>query len=164
MHETEYEEMRPVTAYDMAVSGQLEASTTAPEWPTEPAAAHTPEPSVAEPVYAIATTEFLLQPQEQKAHVVQIPALKCAVVVRALTRAEALDLRKAGEMELAELERRLLAAALVQPKMTYAQAKTWYDMHGTDTLTPVLDKVLQVSGLTKGGKEALKEGMRTFRE
>ena len=157
------EQERPVTAYDAAVSGQLqetpaqvgESAPEAPAWPSEVAPAE---------FFPIASSEDLLRPEEVETYVVQIPEIRRAVRVRALTRAETLELRKLGELDLAELERRLLTHALVEPKMTHAQVKTWYDAQGATTLTPVVDKVLQVSGLVTQGKDALKAGMKSVRD
>lgn len=157
------DEQRPVTAYDRAVSGQLQedpapAAESAPEAPAAPA-----QVEVAE-VFPIATSADLTRPVTHEVHTVQLPALKLAVRVRALTRAEALELRKAGELELAEMERRMITAAMVEPKMTYAQVRTWYDDQEATALAPLTDKILQVSGLTVAGKDALKSGMKSVRD
>ena len=90
---------------------------------------------------------------------VEIPGVG-AVRVRPLTRAEALRVR-GEELDVAVMEQRLIAAALVEPKLTEAEVAQWQESAPAGELEPVINAIVRLSGLTV---EAPKEAMRTFRD
>lgn len=84
---------------------------------------------------------------------VELPGLG-TVKVRPLTRSEALKLRGV-ELEVDEMERRLLSLAMVEPKMTEDQVRQWQDVSPAGELEPVAEAIIRISGMDKAaGKQA----------
>lgn len=83
-----------------------------------------------------------------------------AVQVRPLSRAEALALQ-GQDMSDAEMERRLLAKALVSPQLTEAEVATWQENSPAGEIQDIADEIARLSGMTK---EAAKEAVKTFRD
>jgi hypothetical protein len=91
-------------------------------------------------------------------HEVEIPGVG-TVKVRALTREEALAVRN-QEMTVAEMEQKLLAAAMLEPQLTVKEVAMWQRNSPAGELEPVVNKIVEISGLAV---EAAKEAMKTFR-
>lgn len=83
---------------------------------------------------------------------VEIPGVG-SVQVRPLTRAEAHGLR-GTEMTEEEAEVRLLALALVEPKLTEADVKEWQGSAPAGELQPVVAAILRVSGMEQHAAKA----------
>lgn len=79
--------------------------------------------------------------------------------IRALTRTEALEIRGV-DLPVAELERKLLAWALVEPRLTEDEARQWQDASAAGELEPVTKAIARLSGMEQS---APKEAMRKFR-
>jgi hypothetical protein len=76
------------------------------------------------------------------------------VKVRPLTRAEALKLRGV-ELDPDEMERRLIALAMVEPEMTEEQVQKWQEVSPAGELEPVGEAIIRISGMEKtSGKQA----------
>ncbi len=82
------------------------------------------------------------------------------VEVRGLTRAEALSVQQVGEIDIAEMERRLLSLALVEPKLTEDEVGQWQQVATAGELQPVAATVERLSGLAV---KAVKAEMQRFR-
>lgn len=82
------------------------------------------------------------------------------VRVRALSRAEVLAVRKATDDEhmdgprVLTLERKLLAAAMVDPVMTEAQVGEWQRIAPAGELQPVVRKIQELSGMLEDAAKA----------
>lgn len=89
------------------------------------------------------------------------------VRVRGLTRAEVLHVREATDNENMSgdralvLERKLLAVAMVDPKLTEAEVGQWQEAVAAGELEPVIEKVQELSGLLK---ESPKNSLHSVRE
>lgn len=89
------------------------------------------------------------------------------VRVRALTRAEVMKVRSSVSSvadaikRTAELERKMLAKAMVTPAMTVAQVEAWQERSAAGEIEPVVYKVQELSGLLDG---AAKEAYKAFEE
>ena len=106
----------------------------------------------------IADKAALLQAAFAVEHV-EVPG-KGAVKVRALTRGEALKLHGV-ELDADELERKLLAQALLEPRLTEAEIGVWQDNSAAGELQAVVEAVIRLSGMEQ---HALKAAVRQFRE
>lgn len=82
------------------------------------------------------------------------------VIVRGLTRAEALS-ADGEEMDAAEAERLMLSKALVEPAMTEDEIGEWQAVASAGELTPAVDAVLELSGMTI---DAPNRAARRFRD
>jgi hypothetical protein len=81
---------------------------------------------------------------------------------RSLSRAEMGPVRKAfqaGEPE--EAERLMVAAALLEPKMTVAEVKRWQEAAPPNEMEPLVEAIGRLSGLLG---DPVKEAMATFPE
>ena len=80
------------------------------------------------------------------------------VVVRGLTRLEALNLnrgRDMGELDVAEYEQRMVSIALVSPAMTPAEVARWQEVdRAGGVLGPVTDAITELSGLKQGADKS----------
>jgi hypothetical protein len=81
------------------------------------------------------------------------------VVIRGLTRTEALGLH-GEEMDALEVERILVATALVDPAMSEDEVGEWQNVAAAGELQPLADAVLELSGMTV---EAPNRAARRFR-
>lgn len=91
---------------------------------------------------------------------VTLPSGK-TVQVRGLSRKEHLWIGK-GTDDPIEIERRILTAGMVQPKMTDAQLQAWQDKPGcTREVSRVSDAIRELSGF---GEEADKSDVQEVRE
>lgn len=82
---------------------------------------------------------------------VEIPGVG-EVRVRALTRGEALKVK--GTHDVAEVEQKVLAWAMVEPEMTEADVKAWQEASPAGELQVVFDAVLRLSGMEKHADKA----------
>lgn len=89
---------------------------------------------------------------------VEIPGVG-TVQVRPLSRSEALQVQGV-EMPLLEMERRLLALALVEPKLTEAEIKQWQENSPAGELQPVVEAIIRVSGLEEAAAKAAYQQFR----
>ncbi len=97
---------------------------------------------------------------------VEIPDVG-TVRVRALTRAEVMSVRKATDREdtidgvrALILERKMLAAAMVDPPMTEDEIRGWQQAAPAGEIQPVVEKVQTLSKMLEG---APKSGVRDVR-
>lgn len=89
---------------------------------------------------------------------VEIPGVG-VVTIRALTRGEAIRIQ--GDEMLAEvMECKLLAMAMVDPKMTEEEVKEWQDTSPAGQMQPVVKAILVLSGMTE---EVTREAYDDFR-
>lgn len=91
---------------------------------------------------------------------VEIPGLG-TVKVRAMTRAEALALYD-KEMSLAVADRKLLATAMVEPKLTEEEVAELQATTPAGLLQPVINTIETLSGIKE--KETVKEAVTQFRD
>lgn len=88
---------------------------------------------------------------------VEVPGVG-TVRVRALSRSEAMKLRKMSVASVEVIERKMLALALVDPKLTEDEIGQWQEASTAGELEAVSNKVSELSGMTEGAaKEAYKE-------
>lgn len=80
--------------------------------------------------------------------------------VRGLTRAEALEIQGV-EMGMAQMERKLLSMALLDPKLTEDEVGRWQENCPANALDPLSEAIVELSGMTK---ESAKQAMRQFRK
>lgn len=83
---------------------------------------------------------------------VELPGLG-TVKVRPLTRAEAMKIRGV-ELSVDEMERKLLALAMVDPKMTEEQVGRWQDVSPAGELQPVAEAIVRISGMEQAAGKA----------
>lgn len=102
---------------------------------------------------------LLARKAEAETREVELPSGAGSVLVRGLTRKEALDLQ-GREMDAAEAERKLIALAMVDPAMTEEEAGQWQEVASAGELQPIAEAVLELSGMTA---DAPKEAVRRFR-
>lgn len=92
---------------------------------------------------------------------------KGTVRVRALTRAEVMRVRSSVKSiedaikRVAELERKMLALAMVEPALTEDEVLRWQEASLAGEMEPVVQRVQELSGLIEG---AAKEAYREFEE
>lgn len=92
---------------------------------------------------------------------VPIPALGKSVLVRGLSRYEFLGVGKGvGEGDTAVVERRMIALAMLEPKMTIDEVATWQRSSAANEMTPVIKAINKLSGI---GKTEEKEAYKSFR-
>lgn len=88
---------------------------------------------------------------------VEVPGIG-TVRVRGLSRKEVLAVRKATDNDTAKidgprilvLERKMVAAAMLDPEMTEAEVAEWQDVSGAGEMEPVIEKIQKLSGLMEG--------------
>lgn len=80
------------------------------------------------------------------------------VRVRGLSRLEAMDVQQAGGPQV--IERRMLALAMVDPKLTEDEVRQWQNASPASEIEPVTDAIARLSGLAPG---ADKETYKSFR-
>lgn len=108
--------------------------------------------------------ELLFAPRLPESDV-EVPGLG-TVRVRGLSRAEVMVVRKATDTEQMDgpralvLERKMLAAAMVDPELTEAEVGRWQQASTAGELEPVTRKIQELSGLLEG---SAKEAVKTFR-
>lgn len=108
--------------------------------------------------------ELLFKPRLPEADV-EIPGVG-TVRVRGLTRDEVMVVRKSTDMEHVDgpraltLERKMLAAAMVEPALTESEVGRWQKAAPAGELEPVVRMVQELSGMLD---DAPKEAMKTFR-
>lgn len=69
------------------------------------------------------------------------------VEVRGLTRAEALTVQSAGELDAAEMECRLIALAMVDPSLSEDEVRQWQSVAPAGELEPVSAAIQELSGM-----------------
>ncbi len=108
--------------------------------------------------------EALLKPRLNEAEV-EIPNLG-TVRVRGLSRAEVLMVRKATDdagvdgPRALTLERKMLALAMVDPKLTEAEVGQWQHAAGVGEINVVSEKVQELSGMLEGSAKAAYKSVR----
>lgn len=96
---------------------------------------------------------------------VEIPGVG-TVRVRGLSRVEVIVMRKATDTEHLDgpralvIERKMLAAAMVDPELTEAEVGQWQKASAAGELGPVTQKIQELSGMLDG---SAKEAVQTFR-
>jgi hypothetical protein len=80
---------------------------------------------------------------------------------RALSRQETLDNQKAVDNGVADMERKMLSSAIVEPELTYQDVQKWQQMAPPNEIEPIVDAITKLSGL---GEEADKEAAERFPE
>lgn len=91
---------------------------------------------------------------------VEIPGVGI-VKVRPLSRSEVLEL-EGKEMSAAEAEQKLVAKAMVEPKLTEAEVAEWQASSPAGELKPVNDAICRMSGI-QVNNAAAKEAVKQFR-
>ena len=81
------------------------------------------------------------------------------ITVRSLSRAEVLAIRAREIGDAAELERVVLAAAMVDPEMTEDDVRAWQEVSSPEVIEDVASAVLDLSGMRR---EAVKEQIQRF--
>ena len=76
------------------------------------------------------------------------------VVVRGLSRAELLAGGKGADGDAAEIERRNLAACMVTPALTYAQAAEWQRSSSPAVIALVSNAIRDLSGFGEGADKS----------
>lgn len=89
---------------------------------------------------------------------VEIPGVG-TVKIRPLSRAEALQVQ-GREMGVGEMERMLLSAAMVDPKLTEDEVSDWQANSPAGLMQPVVDAIVRLSGMEQN---APKEAVKKFR-
>lgn len=103
---------------------------------------------------------LLARKAEAETREVELPSGAGSVLVRGLTRKEALRVQGI-EMDEEVAERKLLAVALVDPEMSEDEIGQWQEIAIAGELVPVVAAVLELSGMTA---DAPKEAARRFRD
>lgn len=87
---------------------------------------------------------------------VEVPGVG-TVRVRALTRGQALQL-EGKEMDVAEMERRLISQAMVEPSLTEEEVGQWQDLTTAGELQVVMEAIVRLSGMeAHAGKAAYQQ-------
>lgn len=89
---------------------------------------------------------------------VEVPGVG-TVRVRALTRGQALELQ-GKEVEVAEMERRLISMAMVEPKLTEDEVKEWQDNTTAGELQGVMEAIVRLSGMEAHASKAAYQQFR----
>ena len=89
---------------------------------------------------------------------VEIPGVG-TVTIHALTRSEAIKIQ-ADEMLAEVMECKLLALAMVEPKMTEEEIQEWQDTSPAGQMQPVVKAILHASGMVE---EVTREAYDDFR-
>ena len=89
---------------------------------------------------------------------VDVPGIG-TVRVRSLTRAEVFSMQ--GTTDVAALEAKMLAAAMLDPVLTEDEAKQWAASCPAGEIDPVTNAITELSGMGVGADKA---AMRTFRD
>jgi hypothetical protein len=79
--------------------------------------------------------------------------------VRALSRAEALEVRACGE-DLAGMEQKILTFGLVDPALSPDDVANWYRAAPAGEIEPITNAIVAMSGLAD---DAAKEAYKSFR-
>lgn len=88
---------------------------------------------------------------------VEVPGLG-VVRVRGLSRSEVLSIQKIAGSGTLVIERKMLALAMVSPRLTESEVREWQEAAPAGELEPVTDKIQELSGMTEdSAKVAYKE-------
>lgn len=90
----------------------------------------------------------LLKSRLRGAEEVEVPGVG-PVLVRGLSRAEVLAITSADTSEPGSFERKMLAFAMVGPELTEDEVGIWQKGNVSGELQPVVDKVNELSALTR---------------
>lgn len=77
------------------------------------------------------------------------------VRVRGLSRAEVLEIQKVAGSGTAMLERRMIAVAMVAPRMSEGEVREWQEASPAGELEPVTDKIQELSGVAADSAKAV---------
>lgn len=75
------------------------------------------------------------------------------VLVRGLSRGEVLMLQKSSGNPT-QLEQKIIAVGMVEPKMTEKEAATWQKVASSGEIDQVVDAINQLSGLVQGAQKS----------
>ena len=109
--------------------------------------------------------ELLFKPRLPEEDV-ELPGVG-TVRVRALNRGESLKIGRSVKSEadaarrIAQLERKIIAVGMVDPVLTEDEVARWQEASPAGELTPVVEKIQELSGMTPG---AAKEAYKAFDE
>lgn len=92
---------------------------------------------------------------------VEIPGRGGTVRIRPLSRHEALTMQGV-EMDAAVQERKLLALALTEPKLTERDVEAWQKAAPAGELQPLVAAIVRLSGLEQ--RTTVNEAVTTFRD
>jgi hypothetical protein len=92
---------------------------------------------------------------------VEVPGRGGTVRVRPLSRHEALSMQGV-EMDAAVQERKLLALALVEPKLSERDVEAWQKAAPAGELEPITQAIVRMSGLEQ--RATVNEAVKTFRD
>jgi hypothetical protein len=88
---------------------------------------------------------------------VEIPGVG-TVRVRGLSRAEALEMQKISGSGALMIERRMLALAMIEPRMTEGEIREWQEASAAGELEPVTNRITELSGMNDdSARNAYKE-------
>lgn len=93
---------------------------------------------------------------------VEVPFLGGWVTVRGLRRDEVIGVRQAADNDpqtldgkrVLVLERKMMALAMIQPRMSESKIAQWQTTAVAGELTPVTDKIQELSGMTEGASKS----------
>jgi hypothetical protein len=91
---------------------------------------------------------------------VEVPGRGGTVRVRPLSRHEALTMQGV-EMDAAAQERKLLALALIEPKLSERDIEAWQKASPAGELQPIVAAIVRMSGLEQ--RATVNEAVTTFR-
>ncbi len=89
---------------------------------------------------------------------VEVPGVG-EVEVRGLSRAEVVQMQGCGSADA--MEDAVIAAGLVEPKLTADEVRQWRQAASSDEVRPVSDAILRLSGLVEGSSTAAERRFRT---
>lgn len=88
----------------------------------------------------------------------EVPSHAGTIVVRGLTRKEVLTFKGAhdrNEIDVAEYERQMIAAAMITPKMTIAEVEKWQEIDKAGgTMGKVADAIAELSKMQEGADKS----------
>lgn len=82
------------------------------------------------------------------------------VRVRALARGEVMSIKDAGDLDIQEYERKLIALAMIDPALTEDEVRRWQEAAPAGELEPVTSAIAELSGLDQ---EVAKQAYQRFR-
>jgi hypothetical protein len=102
--------------------------------------------------YASADDLLAADPAGPETADIELPTGK-VIKVRGMTRYELMLSRKDTE-DIAEIERRMLAFCMVEPRMTAKQVEAWQKGSKPMVMAPVIEKIRELSGLGEGAQKS----------
>lgn len=94
------------------------------------------------------SVEDLLRQEQEEFETVKLPSGKGSMVIRELTRAEVMSVKK--DVDVVEREQIMLSMAVIDPQMTKRDVRRWQQTRGaTPDIEEVARRVAKKSGLTR---------------